>query len=274
MCGNVTFLNFNMSKNNKPAGQRSRVLSDHRKVGKKFVPPMMQDFNFQLVKFASQAIPELVWLAMLNDRFGWREGARLGVEMAKLALDISIEVGNEAKGSSSHKTPDLFAFSSAFGSLSDESKTQLVERMKFAGIWEPIIAGLAPLAHLYSEFPFTFVFAGAGILAIEEDMGLVKSVLLPLHDKYSLGAVSMYANAIYIAFATDRLKIVVDENEKSPMANFPAIQGYPATEESKMIAASVRASLLSMIGMSEISMDWSIHFWNRGLQLEQCVSRS
>ena len=40
---------------------------------------MMQISNVESVSFAIQALPEFLWLATLNDYFGWQRGVELSL---------------------------------------------------------------------------------------------------------------------------------------------------------------------------------------------------
>jgi hypothetical protein len=74
----------------------------------------------------------------------------------------------------------------------------------------------------------------------------------------------MFANAVYIAFCTNKMRAL----QGTGFDNFPAIENYPETEESRAVAAEVRATVYSLL--SETPQDWESYFWNRGLEIEPC----
>ncbi len=41
--------------------KNDKVLGSYRKVGTKFIPPMLQTFKLDQISWASQAMPELIW---------------------------------------------------------------------------------------------------------------------------------------------------------------------------------------------------------------------
>ena len=249
---------------------QTKVLSDHRKIGRSFVPPMLQLGNIENVSFALQAIPELLWIAILNEHYGWKDGAELSLNLAREAAEATGINPEEFKKKLGKAPKEFFAATSAYKSLNANQQKSIVTKLKLSLTWEIYVDALSPLMSLYPEFPLGFIFDKAIIIPQDSDVEIIKSVISPLFDKNSKQAVSMYANAIYIAFATNKLMIVADDKKEMALANFPEIQNYPNTEESKVIAASIRASILSMIGMSDISKDWSNYFWNRGLEIEPC----
>jgi hypothetical protein len=74
----------------------------------------------------------------------------------------------------------------------------------------------------------------------------------------------MQANGVYIAFVTGKLQVA----RGLSLANFPAIEKYPETEESRRVASGVRMVVNMFIGMARQSPnDWQKYFWNRGLEL-------
>jgi hypothetical protein len=76
----------------------------------------------------------------------------------------------------------------------------------------------------------------------------------------------MLSTAIYIAFCTNKIKVF----EGLALAKFPAVEQFPDTEESRVVAASIRSAVNGMWGADEKSQDWPDYFWNRGLELEAC----
>jgi hypothetical protein len=70
-----------MTKHSKPK-RPSRILSDHRKVGKKFIPPMLDIGVFKDANWKEFILPELLWIALLNEKHGLRDGAELCLDVA------------------------------------------------------------------------------------------------------------------------------------------------------------------------------------------------
>jgi hypothetical protein len=97
-----------------------------------------------------------------------------------------------------------------------------------------------------------------------------KQLLASLFDRGATPATFMQANAVYIAFTCGRLAVA----PHLTLANFPAIQDFPNTEESKRIASAVRGTVSMMYGhlrpKPPAGDEWVRYFWNRGLELESC----
>jgi hypothetical protein len=67
----------------------------------------------------------------------------------------------------------------------------------------------------------------------------------------------------------------VSDERNSPtdpdLANFPEIERYPNTEESKKIAVSIRMNAGILLHSDEkLSTEWCDYFWNRGLEISKC----
>ena len=65
-----------------------KVLADHKKVGKKFIPPFVAELG-QLgeVRWVNDLVPELLWLALLSERHGRERGVDLARRLALAAID-------------------------------------------------------------------------------------------------------------------------------------------------------------------------------------------
>ncbi|HCC25071.1 MAG TPA: hypothetical protein DEP85_06150, partial [Holosporales bacterium] len=96
----------------------------------------------------------------------------------------------------------------------------------------------------------------------------MKEALALIYDKTSRETTFVQANGIYIAFVTGILQVA----KGIGLENFPEIEKYPSTVESRKIASFVRASINGFIGMMpcETSSQWQTYFWNRGLEIDKC----
>lgn len=65
------------------------VLIDHQRIGKRLIPPLMQEINYQEISWRKQLIPEFIWLALLNNRYGYMKGAELALELPKAAKEAT-----------------------------------------------------------------------------------------------------------------------------------------------------------------------------------------
>lgn len=243
--------------------QKTAVLSDHKKVGKRFVPPFMQLGNFHEIEWVRNTLPEVLWLGLLNYNCGLKDGSDLAVSLAKAAV----------RASAAHPQK-WHAPMSSYSLLTGSHKTEIIKILGAEGSLPSLKEALIPLVAFYPECPVTFLFGDNPPCIEDSPMKLedFKSFLAQMYNKYEKPATLAQANAIYVAFATDMLKVV----RGSSLAEFPAIANFPNTEKSKRVAASVYASIPAFIGkfldqnFDGKQSEWSAYFWNHGLDIEPC----
>jgi len=265
-----------MSKENKKssAKQRQRVLSDHQKVGKKFIPPMQQLGPWKDANWIGTILPELLWIGLLNHYYGFKEGAALSLGLARASAQTTGINPKEFKKKFGKALKQTFSNTSAYRSLTAQQKQSVIECLRLWHQREQFIHALTPLVVFYPDCPLNFLFGGTAVSKEEANLEEFKHVLSTFFDKYDKPATFMMANAAYIAFCTNKLKIIVsdnrDSNQDSALANFPAIQYYPDTDESMIVGASIRSTVNMLVAGEESSQEWPNYFWNRGLELDAC----
>ena len=234
-----------------------RVLADHKKVGKKFIPPFIAELGpLSEVRWVNDLVPELIWLALLNERHGLKTGVDLARRLALAAIDT--------RGT---KPKSWFALASAFAKLDASEQKAVVAKLEEDGAAEQIREALSPLLTFYPECPLNFLSAdvpNSGDTSLET----FKDVLMAFFDKQDTPATFGQATAVYIAFVSDMLKVF----KGLALANFPAIEKFPNTEESRRIASAVRSTVMMFYEnfKTEHSAAWISYFWKRGLDLDDC----
>jgi len=237
------------------------VLADHKKDGKKLIPPYVAAFGQPShVSWIDTIIPEVIWIALLHEKFGQKEGIALALELAQAADKIT-----QANG----KT--FFAAASDYGSLDAEQKSSLVRVLADSKRLILFRQALLPLLQFYPSCPLNFLASSEIVPEPSEALQCLKSVLSNLFDKERQSTVFVQATVVYLAFVLDRLKV----REGLTLASFPEVENYPATEMSKRVAASVRSTILTFFGSAkdDASSSWPAEFWNRGMEIETCIFR-
>ncbi|HLC43054.1 MAG TPA: hypothetical protein VJO34_15685 [Methylomirabilota bacterium] len=246
----------------KTVQKRAPILSDHQRVGKRFIPPFLQLGGLEDINWFD-VLPELFWLGLLNVRYSLAQGAELAIATSKAA--------QSAVGESSRQ---WFALSSAYGALSNDEQRKIVASLKSSGHLEALKEALLPLVAFYPECPLGFFFEESPLNQDPASLEYVKRTLERLLDRRDKEATLAQASAIYIAFVAGWLKVF----EGLALANFPAVAQFPDTEESIRVASSVRAATYALLGTNagfrEEQAVWPRYFWNRGLYLEPCTLRN
>lgn len=238
--------------------RRRRVLSDHRQQGSRFNPPLVDALPLTEVKWIDQILPEMFWLATLNDRHGWARGAALALALATAA--------RESTGSPGER---WFAFLSDYSVLDEAQQARIVEHLRWTGDLAPLLEALAPLLSYYPECPLRFLTTHTlGEEGVSAGLADLRILLDGLFDRTSLPALQAQANAVYLGFISGNLVVAPTIS----LARFPEVQNYPRTEVSRRVASAVRATVSMLIGerATSASEAWSRYFWNRGLELEPC----
>jgi hypothetical protein len=238
---------------------RKTVLRDHQRIGKRLIPPLAQ-LNLSEVSWMDLILPELIWLGVLNNIYGRVKGAELAITLPKIATSVGRETDKN----------EWFISVSCFSNLSKQQGQDVVELLTASGQIEPYRKAFSTLVNYYPECPLGFLFNSENprMESPNKDLQHFKQLLNRLFDRKSVDATFVQANAIYIAFVLDKLKV----SKNLTLAEFPKIQDYPNTEISKRIASSVRATINIIFGgdILETTTFWPKYFWNRGLQIEPC----
>ena len=236
---------------------KREVLEGHKKVGSKFVPPMMQIPNFLEISYVNQILPEIIWMGFLNDEFGYREGINLSSTLAKLAFDL--------RETDSHIN---FTLASNFNLLSHERKSDLIHRLEENSGLVKYRNSLLPLIALYEDFPLSFIgMGGEGY----DKAQLVKKIKVCIEkhiNKHETPALIIQANVMYVRTSNGGLHF-------APHIEVPDLNALiedPESEQAKRAGGFVRISAMQeFMPMSEGRFsDWSKSFWNQGYKLDRC----
>lgn len=233
------------------------VLGDHQRIGKRFIPPFAK-LGFTEISWVETLLPELLWLGLLNDQHGLAKGAELAIAIARAAVSTWTQ-----------ERKKLFAASSSFTALNHVQQKAVVASLASSGHLEDIREALLPLPLFYPDCPLNFIFDQTPTVS---DAGMVlarfKQSLDRQFDRWDKPATMVQSNMVYIAFVTDVLKVM----KGLSLANFPAIEKFPDTEESKRVAGSVRCTVSTFFAPPHYDPAslWPRYFWSQGFLIEPC----
>lgn len=244
------------SKNDKSKKSRE-VLEGHTRVGKKFFPPITQLKNITDVSYVNDLLPEIIWMGLINDVLGYKDGLALCQALAVTAKAV-------------HHSPKSinFALCSSYLQLSEEERAEIVRRSSEDNALDPLRSFIAPLVVLYKGFPLAFLGTNENPPSREELVSRLKHCIRRHIDKHELPGLVIQANVMYIRGMTGGLAFA--KNIKVPDLN--AIVSSPESEEAKRAGALVRSFVLCevMLPLKEGQGSWPRDFWNQGLQLDDC----
>lgn len=232
------------------------ILQGHVLQGNKFIPKLLTlGTPFHNVSYINVMIPELIWLALINERLGIKRGADF------------IGIVSTTLGEMRSRNDSWFPAATCFGLLNDEAKNSVIKALDTNEISNAISNALAPFVSLYPQFPGRFLVNTKQTEDYSKFLSEYKQLLFQLYDTESSATVFMCANATYASFCLDQLRV----DSSTALSRFPEIENYPATEISKTIASSCRSLTLEMIGTHIVNKqltNWSFYFWNHGLEIE------
>lgn len=243
-----------MKKKNQPPQKGNRVLSSYQKVRGKFVPPMLQAFQFDHVSWSSYTMPELIWWDVIADRVSHRFAAK-----------VAEEIGKYFKGKDDRD--HWWAFISDYNHLSEDRATRLREHLSQRNLLPQLTESLTDFLNLYPSCPISKLldWRPSGIVDVAYLLRFEDRVR-ELEDKRSRNGVLIQAQAVYLGFVLGRLHV----KRGLALADFPEVEHYPKTEKSLAVGASICASVNMLAGtmLPKYSEDaWVQFFWRRSLDL-------
>lgn len=238
-----------------PRHKSDKVLGDYRKVGAKFVPPLL-DMPVQLdyISWANQTMPELIWWDVFADKVSHRFAARVAEGIAEYF-----------KGRDNRDC--WWAFASDYRQLTDDDADKLRKHLFAKGVLPQVTESLADFLDLYPECPLSRLsdrkplgIVDIGYLARFEDR------MKELEDKRSRNGVLIQAQALYLGFMLGKLHV----KQGLALADFPEVQNYPNSEKSLSVGAAVCSAVNMVAGnmLPKYPEDtWVQYFWERSLDL-------
>jgi hypothetical protein len=240
---------------------RKRILGDHRKKGNALIPPFVDQLgNIREISWRDTILPELVWLALIHERYGDKKSVELVTFFTRSVRSI---LGTSEKKS-------LF-LTSEFYEITPSQQKDIMDKIANAPETEKIREALKPLYSLYPECPLSFIFRineGAD-LSMESGLDTMRVIVTKLFNRTERFTTMVQATAIWTMFDAGALVV----NEGLALARFPEIENYPKTEISTRVASGIRATLnmsASSFFVRAKTPNWSSYFWNRGLELSAC----
>jgi Family of unknown function (DUF5677) len=236
-----------------------RVLADHVRKKKKLQPPIraMMGESYQPYSWAHQVVPEILWIAILQQGIGMKSG-----------VDFIVALILEAEGLCSVEPKPMFAKITSFELLNDDQKTALIEFISKHPDYNSAINAMQPFFLLLPNSPLNFLRNGTETISQEEATKSIYEIMPRLYDRGSRVAVLAMATSIYIELRQGKLEMSQEMSEKV-FADLRAIDSYPNTENSRRAGSSIRA-MAPMIFLhkgegedNERAEAWRILFWDQ-----------
>ena len=234
-----------------------QILKGYQRKGKKFIAPWNQYHDIQDVSWHTNLIPELLWVALINENYGEKDGA-------EISNSLSLLTQNTVKKFS--KPNETFVFMNYFFLLNAEEKEEIFQNLGTTNLYL-IQKAIEPLVSLYPKCPLKFLYKSP--MKIKKDKKnftiIIKNVLEKLGDRRNRFSMLVQSNVVYMYFIVGKLFAF----KGSELENLREMKFYPDTDLSQKVGSSIRATLNSFAGFEEKNSDWRKYFWSRSLQLEE-----
>lgn len=235
--------------------KKKRLLDGHKRVGKTFIPPMMQLSGLRQTSYVNDMLPELLWLGLVNDSLGFVNGARFFEKVVAAAVEVT---GGGVQTN--------YALLSIYNSFGPAQKDAFLRTLDARSLLQPLREYLQPLVILYDECPVRFLGPPETPKSREHLVKIIKSCVAHHIDKYETPGIVLNGMMLISRLITKTLKFSSDIS----LPDFNAVLNSPDSEEAKRAAGFMRANAIGEFGMLHIDASWARHFWNQGYELSSC----
>jgi hypothetical protein len=235
--------------------KKKKLLSGHKRIGKKFIPPMKQVPGLREMSYIDDLLPELIWLGLINDRIGFVPGARLFEQIVAAALQAS-------KG----RPPTNYALISSYRSFNKVEQQVFLHSLSTMSALDQLKEYLAPLVLLYDECPIRFIGPPETVTTENTLLAALRSSVERHIDKYETPGIVLNGMMLVSRLLTKTIHF----SSEIVMPDFNAVVDSPGSEEAKRASGFMRANAMAELGMLNIGNDWARFFWNRSYALTPC----
>lgn len=242
----------------KKGNHKGNILQDHKKVGQRLIPPMMQLENIKETSFREDTLPCLIWISAIFLRLSNRQAANIIVDFV-VSCDKTLE----------GESPRL-AFLNNYNELSPENKRSILDNMD-PDMLEVLRENLVHQYHLIKDYPLAFLFDGYEYsIDRDEAIDFLTEDVDALLNRYTQHSTKVQTTAYVSLAATKKIFI----SSKIDMPDLNCIFTAPNSDDAKKVASFVRASLNAGAGMlGEIEEQhnlWAASFWKQAFDLRGC----
>ncbi|MYC60876.1 MAG: hypothetical protein F4X09_11895 [Gammaproteobacteria bacterium] len=243
-----------MSKRGKKP-RTKQILAGHKRVGKRFIPPMKQLPKTVDTSYVNDMLPELIWIGLINERVGYVRGARI-IEKVFLAVDAQKE----------KKQGGNYALMSSFNKLAADQKTAITQALREEGVLDIIQNSIAPLVLLYDDCPLIFLGPPTNTYSQEDLISIIKLCVGKTIDRHDTPGIVLFGAMLLARLVTKTIEFSADMD----LPDFNSVIDSPGSEKARRAASFMRASGLAEFGMIKIGNTWAKHFWDKNFELSSC----
>ena len=236
------------------------VLRDHKKVGKRFIPPLLQIPNMQETSFRDNVLPCLVWVSAIflrnKDRTAVHNVIQFLIKCGEILHD--------------EKSPPL-VFLNNFNRLTQGQKQSIKAGVESEPFYTFIRSNVAHQEAIFKDYPLGFLFeSNEPDIDRAQAVEWLKADVDALLDRYSMHSTKVQTTTFVSMTATGKAII----SSEVDLPDFNAIFTAPDSDESRRVSSFVRASLNSgpdFLNSRDKTNLWANSFWRQCFDLEACT---
>src|SRR5437588_866259 len=176
---------------------KKKILSDHKQVRKKFIPPAKHLIGFTEIHYIERLLPEIAWVGFFLKTLGRVRGTRAALAFGKACWEKNPR--GQFRG---------FPLLSSFQTLLTEDWERIADGLKTTGIFDDCCKALWPFIRGYpNSNPFgRFVELSADVSPDSSDIQVASAVVHDLFDRRSQEASLVQAVVHALRLETGTLK--------------------------------------------------------------------
>jgi len=237
---------------------KPEILKGHERVGKRFIPPFLQIDKLSPSSWYLDRFPELVWLALLSDQQGYRAAVDYAIKLSDIVNSVVADPKRKCG----------FYMASDYLAITDSEQAEIISKMD-KELSNALDNCLGTILKFYRDFPMGWLVSTSwmnetsiGLEALES----IKNAMRNRIDRTSKPAMECQVLAWVLECKSGKVRFPVGMDIPDPNL----ISEYPDTEESKKMAALVRASIGAFFSMREPKSDWVAYFWRHSYNISAC----
>lgn len=237
--------------------KKRQVLAGHKRVKTRFIPPLMQIGNIKETSYVNDLLPHVLWMSLLIESLGLREGISASLRLVKLAHGVH-----------QSKKHVNFAICGSHRKLAPDNKEEVVKALENGGELPTYQEALSPLLHLHPDCPMNYLGLPSGSADRSRLVSKLAEAVDAIFDRYGPAASVVQANVVVGRASTGGLFIA----EHIGMPDFDAMIKDPESETGRRAASFARTSSMQEFMPDEEGeyMEWPKAFWRRNYRLDAC----
>lgn len=241
------------------------ILRGHVRKGKRIIPPLLNALGerYSPYSWARELVPQVMWIAILIDRYGFDQGTELANHLARTATECR-----------SIKKTRPYITATSFSRLNKKQKSELLKRVDNSKL-NKIRSSLREFNKIFPRNPLGFIYRSKiGPLRQYRISKKLSSLLKNMYDRNERISVLTMAAAMYLGISQGKI-LFGSEIGGNIRSRYKDIIDYPETESSRFAASAFRASA-PMVLKGELdkadpkSERWLDYFWQRVAGIGTC----